>query len=196
MRWEICRLLPLGGPQAAHASARLNRHGRHLLIERVVVQHWPVAHAAKAMGISRQCASRWRAEGEGRAGRSVLTTALQPDPNGSGAGAGDRRRPEKHRRGPAWIAARHTVCARAASRVLVRHELPRLDASDPDRRRRDPFPEDDHGLLGETVPASDPHGREEHWQDPGADGWRATAALPPSSTNTRRSRSATITSIS
>jgi transposase len=43
----------------AHANARLNHHGRQLLIQRVVAQHWRVAHAAKAMGISRQCAYRW-----------------------------------------------------------------------------------------------------------------------------------------
>ena len=59
----------------SHANARLNRYGRLLLIERVIEQHWPVAHAAKAMGISRQCAyrwvNRWRVEGEaGLADRS------------------------------------------------------------------------------------------------------------------------------
>jgi hypothetical protein len=37
----------------AHADARLNRHGRQLLIDRAVVQHWPVAHPAKAMGTDR-----------------------------------------------------------------------------------------------------------------------------------------------
>ncbi len=37
----------------------------------------------------------------------------------------------EHRRGPAWIAARHPVCARTVSRVLHRHQLPHLSMLDP-----------------------------------------------------------------
>lgn len=52
----------------AHANARLNVHGRRLLVERVLGQGRPVAHVAKEWGVSRQCAHRWvarfRAEGE------------------------------------------------------------------------------------------------------------------------------------
>ena len=59
----------------AHANARLNVHGRRLLVRRVIVQGRPVAHVAKELGVSRQCAHRWvarfRAEGEaGLADRS------------------------------------------------------------------------------------------------------------------------------
>jgi transposase InsO family protein len=36
----------------------------------------------------------------------------------------------EHRRGPAWIAARHPVCARTVSRVLARHRIPRLAVLD------------------------------------------------------------------
>ena len=43
----------------AHSKARLNVNGRRLLVERVRTQGWPVAHAAKAMGLSRQCAHHW-----------------------------------------------------------------------------------------------------------------------------------------
>lgn len=43
----------------AHANARLNVRGRLLHVERVRGQGWAVAHAARAMGISRQCAHRW-----------------------------------------------------------------------------------------------------------------------------------------
>jgi transposase-like protein len=43
----------------AHRNARLTFHGRRLLVERVVVEGQPVAHVAKAMGISRQCGHRW-----------------------------------------------------------------------------------------------------------------------------------------
>jgi transposase InsO family protein len=119
----------------AHANARLNCHGRLLLIDRVVVQRWPVAHAAKAMGISRQCAyrwlRRWRAEGgagladrSSRPRRSPRRTAVEVER----AIVADR---VAHRRGPAWIAARHPVCARTVSRVLIRHQLPQLAMLDP-----------------------------------------------------------------
>jgi transposase len=54
----------------SHRNARLNVRGRLLLVERVCVRGWPVARAAKAQGISRQCASRWvgRFGQEGEAG--------------------------------------------------------------------------------------------------------------------------------
>jgi len=52
----------------AHANARLNLFGRRLLVERVIADGRPVAHVAKELGISRQCAHRWvarfRADGE------------------------------------------------------------------------------------------------------------------------------------
>lgn len=51
----------------AHADPRLTFHGRCLLMRRVVLDGRPVAHAAKELGVSRQCAHRWvnryRAEG-------------------------------------------------------------------------------------------------------------------------------------
>ena len=52
----------------SHANARLNLHGRRLLVERVLGDGRPVAHVAKELGVSRQCAHRWvarfRAEGD------------------------------------------------------------------------------------------------------------------------------------
>lgn len=39
-----------------HINARLTVHGKVLLIERVTVDNRPVAHVAKELGISRQCA--------------------------------------------------------------------------------------------------------------------------------------------
>ena len=51
----------------AHVSARLTVGGRLLLIERIEVEGWPVAQAARAQGISRATAykwwGRWRATG-------------------------------------------------------------------------------------------------------------------------------------
>jgi len=54
----------------AHRNARLTVHGRLLLVERVRVDGRPVAHVAKELGISWQCAHRWvtRYDAEGEAG--------------------------------------------------------------------------------------------------------------------------------
>ena len=53
-----------------HRNARLTFHGRRLLVQRVRKEGMPVAHAAKTMGVSRQCAHRWvaRFDVEGEAG--------------------------------------------------------------------------------------------------------------------------------
>src|ERR1700692_3039895 len=54
----------------SHRNARLTFHGRRLLVQRICEEGMPVAHAAKAMGVSRQCAHRWisRFAAEGEAG--------------------------------------------------------------------------------------------------------------------------------
>jgi hypothetical protein len=44
----------------AYRNARLTVHGRRLLVHRVRELGMPVAHVARAMGISRQCAHRPR----------------------------------------------------------------------------------------------------------------------------------------
>jgi len=61
-----------------HRNARLTPHGRLLLVRRVRVNGWPVAHAAKAMGVSRQCAHRWlaRFDAEGIAGLEDLLVRI------------------------------------------------------------------------------------------------------------------------
>ena len=52
-----------------HGNARLTVHGRQLLVDRVLSGR-PVAHVAKEVGVSRQCAHRWvaRYAAEGEAG--------------------------------------------------------------------------------------------------------------------------------
>ena len=54
----------------SHRNARLTMHGRRLLVRRVREQGMAVAHVARAMGVSRQCAHRWvaRFDAEGDAG--------------------------------------------------------------------------------------------------------------------------------
>ena len=64
-----------------HRNARLTVHGRRLLVDRVSSGR-PVAHVAKEVGVSRQCAHRWVAryavEG-GRAAGPVVATAAQSE---------------------------------------------------------------------------------------------------------------------
>lgn len=52
----------------AHTTARLTPFGRRLLVDRIEMQGWPVAHTAESMGVSHQTAykwlRRWRSEGE------------------------------------------------------------------------------------------------------------------------------------
>ncbi|MET4077031.1 IS481 family transposase [Janibacter sp. UYMM211] len=119
----------------AHANARLNVHGRRLLVDRVRRQGWAVAHAAKAMGISRQCAHRWvaRFDAEGQAGLSDRCSAPHSSPRRTAASVEDAvvaaRR--EHRRGQDWIGPELGVPARTVSRILRRHDLPYLRDCDP-----------------------------------------------------------------
>ena len=67
-----------------HRNARLTPDGRPLLlVVRVREDGWPVAHAAKAMGVSRQCAHRWlaRFDAEGMAGLEDRSSRPHRMPN-------------------------------------------------------------------------------------------------------------------
>jgi transposase InsO family protein len=109
--------------------------GRQLLVQRVMVQGWPVAHAAKAQGVSRQCAhrwiARWRAEGEaGLADRSSRPhrSPGRTSPEVEGRVISVRR---EQRRGQDWLGAELGIPARTVSRILRRHQLPYLYELDP-----------------------------------------------------------------
>ena len=119
----------------AHRNARLTVHGRRLLVHRVRELGMPVAHVAKAMGVSRQCAHRWiaRFHTDGDAGLHDRSSRPHSMPT---------RTPEpvearivaarlEHRRGQDWLAGELGVPARTISRVLHRHDLPRLCTLDP-----------------------------------------------------------------
>jgi transposase InsO family protein len=95
----------------------------------------PIAHVAKAMGVSRQCAHRWvaRFDAEGEAGLHDRSSRPHRSPT--------RTSPEieamvlaarrEHRRGQDWLGPELGVPARTVSRVLRRHGAPRLSACDP-----------------------------------------------------------------
>lgn len=119
----------------AHANARLNVHGRRLLVERVRRQGWAVAHAAKAMGISRQCAHRWvaRFDAEGEAGLRDRSSRPHSSPRRATAQveAAILAARIEHRRGQDWLGPELGVPARTVSRVLRRHHVPHLRVLDP-----------------------------------------------------------------
>jgi transposase InsO family protein len=119
----------------SHRNARLTVHGRRLLVQRVREKGMPVAHVARAMGISRQCAHRWvgRFDAEGEAGlvdrssrprRMPTRTAAEIEAVVLAARA-------EHRRGQDWLGPELGVPARTVSRILRRHGVPRLAVCDP-----------------------------------------------------------------
>jgi transposase InsO family protein len=119
----------------SHANARLNIHGRRLLVDRVRRQGWAVAHAAKAMGISRQCAHRWvaRFDAEGEPGLADRSSRPHASPTRTpamveAAVVAARR---EHRRGQDWLGPELGLAARTAGRVLRRHHVPYLRDCDP-----------------------------------------------------------------
>lgn len=118
-----------------HRNARLTFHGRCLIVHRVRNLDMPVAHVAKAMGISRQCAHRWlaRFDEEGPAGlndRSSRPNDMPTRTDDAVEAAVVAARLE-HRRGQDWISAELGVAPRTVSRILRRHNLPKLCECDP-----------------------------------------------------------------
>jgi transposase-like protein len=112
----------------SHANARLTVHGRALLIERVVGDRRPVAHVARELGISRQCAHRWvrRFRDEGAAG--LIDRSSRPRRTPTRTSPTQEQAVLKARArigfGPARLSAMTGVPARTISRILVRHQIP------------------------------------------------------------------------
>jgi transposase InsO family protein len=127
----------------SHRNARLTLYGRQLLVARVQ-SGMPVAHVAKAMGISRQCAHRWvaRFASEGEAGLHDRSSRPRSCPSRTPAEVEERvlalRR--EQRRGQDWLGPELGLPARTVSRVLRRHRVPYLRECDP--------------LTGEVIRAS------------------------------------------
>lgn len=119
----------------SHRNARLNVLGWQLLVERVCVQGWAVSHAAKAQGVSRQCAHRWvkRFREEGEAGLHDKSSRPHHCPTQTPVEVEEAivamRRAE--RRGQDWIGPELGVAPRTVSRVLRRHGVPYLRECDP-----------------------------------------------------------------
>lgn len=119
----------------SHRNARLTVHGRRLLVHRVRVEGSPVAHVAKAMGISRQCAHRWVARFDAQGDAGLFDRSSRPHrtprrthPSVEAIVVAARL---EHRRGPDWLGPELGVPARTVTRILRRHHVPRLDECDP-----------------------------------------------------------------
>lgn len=127
-----------------HRNARLNFRGRQLLVERVCQQGWAVAHAAKAQGVSRQCAHRWiaRYRAEGEAGLHDRSSRPHHCPNQTSVEVEEAilSKRQEERRGQDWLGPELGLSARTVSRVLRRHGVPYLRECDP--------------LTGEVIRAS------------------------------------------
>jgi transposase InsO family protein len=95
----------------------------------------PVAHVAKAMGISRQCAHRWVARFNAEGDRGLHDRSSRPHSMPTRTCDEVEARIVaarlEHRRGQDWLAGELGVPARTVSRVLRRHDLPRLCTLDP-----------------------------------------------------------------
>jgi transposase-like protein len=127
-----------------HANARLTVHGRRLLVSRVIDDGRPVAHVAKELGVSRQCAHRWvaRFRAEGDAGLRDRSSRPLRCPRRTPAEVEARvlqlRRAE--RRGQDWLGPELGIPARTVGAILRRHQVPLLRECDP--------------LTGEVIRAS------------------------------------------
>jgi transposase InsO family protein len=108
---------------------------RELLVRRVRVDHRPVAHVAKELGVSRQCSHRWvkRFDVEGWAGLRERSSRPHSSPRRTPTAVEARVLAERasSQRGPGWIAAELGVAERTVGRILSRHGVPRLAECDP-----------------------------------------------------------------
>ncbi len=119
----------------SHRNARLTTHGRRLLVQRVRFQGMPVAHVAKAMEVSRQCAHRWvaRFDAEGEEGLEDRSSRPHHSPRRTDPATVARIIEARHERreGPAPLSVATGVPSRTISRVLSREGVPRLSECDP-----------------------------------------------------------------
>jgi transposase InsO family protein len=119
----------------SHANARLTCYARALLVRRVRVERRPVAHVAKELGVSRQCAHRWvaRFDAGGPAALADRSSRPRRSPARTPAKLEARVLAERaaSRRGPDFIAVQVGVPARTVSRILSRHRVPHLADCDP-----------------------------------------------------------------
>ena len=117
-----------------HRNARLAPAGRLILVQRVLSGR-PVAHVAKELGVSRQCAHRWVSRFRQHGPAGLLDRSSRPHSSPAAtAPATTRRLIELRRRerlGRDELARRCGVSPSTASRLIARAGLPRLHELDP-----------------------------------------------------------------
>ena len=118
----------------AHAKAKLTPAGRLLLVERVLEEGWPPAHAAAMAGVSRQTVHKWlrRFRDEGLAGLEDRSSRAhrcphRTDPRVEAAVLEVRA---EIRRGPHRIAGRLGLAPSTVHAILARHGVSRLSRLD------------------------------------------------------------------
>jgi transposase InsO family protein len=104
----------------------------------------PISHVARAMGVSRQCVHRWvaRFDAEGDAGLWDRSSRPHRMPARTSRAVELRVVAARieHRRGQDWLGPELGIPSRTVSRILRRHDVPRLRECDP--------------LTGEVIRAS------------------------------------------
>ena len=117
----------------SHRNAPLTPTGRRLLCQRIEAGS-PIAHVAAAMGVSRQCASKWWQRyvefgPDGLVDRSSRP-GFSPARTSPWLEAKIVRHRRLHKAGPHRMSVRLGVPPSTIYRVLVRHDLGRLDRMD------------------------------------------------------------------
>jgi len=118
----------------AHRNARLTVHGRHLLVQRFAAG-WPAARVAEQLGVSRATVYKWvhRYHDEGDLGLEDRSSRPHHSPTRTPVEVEQRilalRRAS--RRGPVFLAGQLGLPASTIGRVLRRHHMPVLAATDP-----------------------------------------------------------------
>ena len=136
----------------SHRNAPLTPQGRLLLCRRIAAGN-PIAHVAEAMGISRQCASKWwrRYLEAGVDGLHDRSSRPARSPGRVPERVEARICPQRrvHKVGPDRLAIRLGVPASTIYRVLRRHDLNRL--SHLDRQTAQPIRRYERTRPGELV---------------------------------------------
>lgn len=117
-----------------HRNARLTVHARRLIVERRLAG-WPAARIAEQLGVSRATVHKWvrRHRLEGDTGLRDRPSRPHHSPTRTSAQTEARILELRHqrRRGPVFLAGELGLVASTIGRVLRRHHIPSLSATDP-----------------------------------------------------------------
>lgn len=117
-----------------HRNARLAPAGRLILVQRVLSGR-PVAHVAKELGVSRQCAHRWVSRFRQHGPTGLLDRSSRPRSRPAATSPAVTARllelRRRERLGRDELARRCGVSPSTASRIITRAGLPKLHELDP-----------------------------------------------------------------